>query len=472
MTKPAPNPFSAAAALQGAGADEITIESLFATIGSDPLADAFPGKRAVHPFTGMSPVPPPQVPSLWDQVHASPRTRQAVAYIHIPFCENHCHFCGFYQNAWREDAGASYVDAVIAQLKDFVQRPVCEGPPLLAVYMGGGTPTALAGPDIARLVRAVRENLPLAPDCEITLEGRVISFDTEKALAAFDAGVTRVSLGVQSFSDRLRRPLGRKAGRNEIIALLEKLVGLDRGAIVVDLISGLPDQKPDDIADDVRLCAALGLDGLDLYSLNLIPGTPLLTAVEKGKKQIAGAHEQGAYFTAGEESAEAEGWTQISTTHWQGSLRERNAYNLSIKTGADCLPFGAGAGGFLGGYNYRITSDLGGFTQRAGDGSCLTEGMMRQGPLTGLANAIKAGMERGSYDPARVQTAFDQLCPNPGLGINDHLDPLLGQWTQAGLFTPRHRFYRLTRAGRFWQVAMTGRLIRWLDQHPDLKELT
>lgn len=453
-------------------ADTPDLESLFAVESAAPLADAFPGKRAVHPFIGMRPVAEAEVPALWSAIHGGPRSRRGVAYVHVPFCENHCLFCGFYQNPWREADGSPYVDAVIAQLESFARSPAHEGPPLQAVYLGGGTPTALSGPDIARLVAVLRRHLPLAPDCEITLEGRIQSFGRDKALAAFDAGVNRISLGVQSFSEAIRRPLGRRTDTAGIMALLDTLVALDRGAVVVDLIHGLPNQHPEDVAADVRRCAGLGLDGLDLYSLNLIPGTPLLTAVEKGKMDPAPTTGLGDYFAAGEEAALAEGWVPISTTHWQGSLRERNVYNLAVKTGADCLAFGAGAGGFLGGLNYRIAADLADYAARAGDGTCLTRGMMRATPAAPVYNALKSGMERGRLDPRAVDAALAGVCGPEALPFSAHAAPLLAQWTRAGLLEPEHRFHRLTRAGRFWQVAMTGRLITWLGQHPDLGDLT
>ncbi len=367
---------------------------------------------------------------------------------------------------------------MIRQLEHFADTPAHDGPPLQAIYLGGGTPTALSASDIARLVTALRRHLPLAPDCEVTLEGgRVFSFDEEKARAGFDAGVTRVSLGIQSFSDAVRKPLGRKTGRaGGILRLLETLVALDRGAVVVDLIYGLPKQTPDDVAADVQLCADLGgLDGLDLYSLNLIPGTPpLLTAIEKGKMESALPTRLGDFFEAGEEAALAEGWRAISTTHWQGTLRERNVYNVAVKTGgADCLAFGAGAGGFLGGVNYRINSDLKAFATRAGTGACLAPpGMMRQAATAPVQNAVKSGMERGRLDPRYVDRTLCNIAGRDATSFSAHAAPLLDQWTRAGgLLEPHHRFHRLTRAGRFWQVAMTGRLLGWLAQHPNLKDL-
>jgi anaerobilin synthase len=458
----------------GTGGAPPPLDSFFAATGGDPLADAFPGKRAVHPFVGFAPVPEAEVPALWSRLHGQGRSNRAVAYVHVPFCENHCLFCGFYQNAWRARDGAPYVDAVIAQIRAFADTPAIEGPPLQAVYLGGGTPTALSGRDLARLIGAIRSHLPLTPDCEITLEGRIRSFGTDKARAAQDAGATRISLGVQSFADAIRQPLGRKATRAEVIRCLQALVALDRGAVVVDLIYGLPGQRPEDVAEDVRLCAELGLDGLDLYSLNLIPGTPLLSAIEKGKMMPAPPTVLGRFFKAGEAAAEAEGWAPISTTHWQGSLRERNAYNLAVKTGADCLAFGSGAGGFLHGYNYRITGDLADFAARGGDAAqCLTRGMMRQGAAAPVSHALKLGMERGLLDVAAADAALLALCPSPPrASVAAHLAPLLAQWTGAGLLAPHHRFHRLTRAGRFWQVAMTGRLLGWLARHPDLMEMT
>lgn len=101
---------------------------------------------ARHP-RGLPARPETEVQQLWDQIHLRKRNSRAAAYLHIPFCENHCLFCGFYQNARRPAAGAPYVDAVIAQLQCFADSAAAEGPPLQAVYLGGGTPTALTGRD-------------------------------------------------------------------------------------------------------------------------------------------------------------------------------------------------------------------------------------------------------------------------------------------------------------------------------------
>lgn len=341
-----------------------------------------------------------------------------------------------------------------------------EGPPLRALYLGGGTPTALSARDIARLVEALREGLPLAPDCEITLEGRISGFTPDKVRAAFGAGVNRISLGVQTFDERLRRALGRKASRAEVMHCLEQLIAADAGAIVIDLLYGLPNQTPELWAADLATVTALGLDGLDLYGLNLIPGTPLPSAVASGKLVPIRHFELGRFYATGAEALDRAGWTPISTTHWRRGVRERSIYNYEAKTGADLLAFGAGAGGSLGGTGFRLVSDLADYARRIDTNSCPAVAITEAAPNTALHDAIRQGMERGRLAP----DAPARLCrERTGAELLALVEPLLAQWQEAGLLTRHHDFYDLTLAGRFWQVQMTARLTDWIDQELSLR---
>ncbi|MFV0490649.1 MAG: heme anaerobic degradation radical SAM methyltransferase ChuW/HutW [Pseudorhodobacter sp.] len=429
----------------------------FARISDTPLRDAFDDARRAHPPSQGASIPTEDLPAVWKRLLNTPRRKPGVAYVHIPFCENHCLFCGFYQNAWHEGAGAPYVTSLLAQLDRLSDRAVLQGPPLRALYLGGGTPTALSTRDIGRLIAALRNHLPLAPDCEITLEGRIWNFTEDKIAAAFAAGVNRISLGVQTFDETVRRAMGRKASRAEVIGRLERLVAADSGSIVVDLMYGLPRQSLQTWADDLRIVGQIGLDGVDLYGLNLIPGTPLLSAIEKGKLAPVTREKLGHFYAAGAEALEHAGWEPISTTHWRSpSLRERSVYNYEVKTGADCIAIGAGAGGALAGHGFRNTPVLDDYMERVANGGQLVKGMTKPLASAPVFNAIRAGMERGRLDPDRIaampsgQTALTRIAP------------ILSQWTTAGLLRPHHRFHDLTLAGRFWQVQMTGRLLTCL----------
>jgi oxygen-independent coproporphyrinogen-3 oxidase len=437
------------------------LDAFFARESDEPLADAFAAKRVIHPFVGLSPVPPSEWEETWRVIAAAPRTGRSVAYLHIPFCANHCLFCGFYQNPWREADGSDYVDALVDHLRRDRDLPYQAEGPIRAAYFGGGTPTALSARDLARLIEAARRHLPLAADCEITVEGRAHDFDLEKARAAFAAGANRVSIGVQTFDDRLRRRIGRKTPRAALIGFLERLVDLDQGAIVIDLIYGLPDQTMAIWEADVRAAIDIGLDGIDLYALNLIPGTPLHASVDKGKFAVTPAGELGAYYRRGAELLDAARWQTLSTSHWRSGSRERNLYNLEVKSGASCLAFGAGAGGFLGGYSYRIVPDVADYRNRIARGESPVGGLMRQSGHHRLFNCIKGDMERGRLDRRAFAAMLRQSAArDPG----PVADPLLAQWERAGLLVRDDRWIDLTLAGRFWQVAMTQNLLEWLDQ--------
>jgi oxygen-independent coproporphyrinogen-3 oxidase len=451
------------------------IEHFFAQLGTDPLVAAFAGRRPVHPFVGLSPVAPDAVADLWQGIAQTPRQRPSVAYVHIPFCANHCLFCGFYKHGWHPSDGPPYVDALIEQLRRDRDRPCQAEVPLRAVYFGGGTPTLLAAADLARLIEAVRTHLPLAPDCEITVEGRRHGFGLDQARAAFAAGANRLSLGVQSFDDRVRRRLGRHADRRTLIGFLDDLLALDQGAIVIDLIFGLPGQDAAVWEDDVGTAIDLGLDGADLYSLKLVNGTPLARAVEAGSLKPGAAEDLGQRYRQGAERMHAARWEPLSVSHWRRGTRERNLYNLLVKAGADCLAIGAGAGGSLsgprGGYSYRNEAVVADYCAGIMAGAPGVAGLMRQSPHRHLFNRIKGELECGRL---RLDALAATLRQGSALRLEAVVGPLFDHWQEAGLLTRDDRWLELTLAGRFWQVPLTQNLLLWLAQclpHPPEDDL-
>lgn len=441
------------------------LEAFFARESSAPLAHAFSGQRPVHPFVGLTPVDPSEIAPLWQQLIKTPLGQPAVAYVHVPYCATHCLFCGFYQNAWREQGGTAYVDALITQLQREREHAYQSNGTLRAVYIGGGTPTLLSAADLARLITALRSLLPLAADCEITLEGRVHGFDIEKAQAAFAAGANRLSLGVQTFDERIRQRLGRKASRAKLLQALEALIALDQGAIVIDLIFGLPEQDAAIWADDLNTAVALGLDGIDLYALKSMRNTPLGQAVASGKLEPVAGEQLGAFYRQGAERLDAARWEPLSSSHWRQGTRERNLYNLLVKAGADCLAIGAGAGGSVHGgahaYSFRNSADVEDYQHRLAQGEPLVAGLMRHSPHVRLFNRIKGELERGHLD---LEGLAADLHAQTARKLTPLTDPLFEQWQRAGLVMRDGRWLDLTLAGRFWQVPLTLNLLEWLNQ--------
>jgi oxygen-independent coproporphyrinogen-3 oxidase len=433
------------------------LERFLASRDGEPLTAAFGSRVPVMPWRGAMPVPPEEIDAAYDAVLARPRAETTVAYLHVPFCHSHCLFCGFFQTVWRPELSASYVDDVIAELEHAADSPlVADGPPIEAVYLGGGTPTALAAPDLARLIEAIRRYLPLAADCEITVEGRIHDFAIDKARAATEAGANRFSLGVQSFDTALRRRLGRKASRAEIERALTAMLGLNGPAIIVDLIYGLPGQDVRTWQVDVATAMALGLDGVDIYALNVWQNGPLAKAIARGKLPAAAAlPDQAQLYDAAASRLVEAGWRQLSQAHFGRTMVERNRYNRLVKDGAVCLAFGAGAGGSAHGFTWRTLPAL---EHRA---AAFTEGRW---PIAGIARlpADHAARTRiiTSLDLGRLDlAALEREAP----GVRAAADGLLANWCQAGLIKVEDEVMTTTRAGAFWSVNLTSGLHAALD---------
>ena len=429
--------------------------------GADPLREAFSRRSAVMPFRGRQRVASDDVQPAWRRLLSAPAApRKRLAYIHVPFCANHCLFCGFYRNAYVPDAGADYTERLLEEIRLDAARPALQGNPVHAVYLGGGTPTALTATELSRIVTTVRAELPLAADCEISVEGRIIHFDPEKIDACLEAGANRFSIGVQSFDTTVRRRQGRRASREQAIRFLEGLRERDRAALVIDLIYGLPGQTPEVWRQDLETAAALGPDGIDLYGLNLIPGTPLSTAIAAGKFPAApGLAEIGAFYGTGADFLRRRNWRQISNNHWGRTTRERNLYNLLIKEGADCLAFGAGAGGSIGDTSYAVTGDLARYRED------LRAGLKPLGILTvsdalqPLRDFVTASFETGRLDLAGLGALA-------GEEAAASFAPLLAQWQAKGLLTLSGEIADLTVAGRFWYANLISAFHDILENRP------
>ena len=403
----------------------------------DIAADAFPARQALMPMWGQAAVDEAEWPECWQEIVATPLEAGMMAYVHIPFCINHCVFCGFYRNAWKDGLGGPYVDRLIAELaQEAAQRP--PGGSISAVYLGGGTPTALSASDLFRLLGALRQYLPLTDDCEITVEGRITHFDQEKVSACLEAGANRFSIGVQTFHSATRRRLGRKHSGDQAARYLAELADRGDAVVVADLIFGLPGQNDEIWQRDLDIALSLGLDGLDVYAFNCYPMLPINRMIEKGAfPALPGLSAQAAQYAYAVRRMQAAGWQQLSNSHFGSPAgRERNRYNATIKSGAGCLAFGSGAGGCHAGYAYSGEGDLQKYLNTPLTVKPLGR-LARTASQRDWLGQMQGGVERGAFD-------LSLLLPHAG-----H-EQLLHDWQEKGLLQQQDGQARLTIAGRFW----------------------
>lgn len=214
-------------------------------------------------------------------------------YLHLPWCIRKCPYCDFNSHAVRGDeavvrwAGADapavtqvaapaelpekrYIDALVADLE--AALPLVWGRTVHSIFIGGGTPSLFSPQAIDRLLGDVRARLRLEADCEITLEANPGTFEKDRFRAYRAAGVTRLSVGVQSFDDGLLRAVGRVHDRRQAIAALEEAAqAFD--TFNLDLMYALPGQTPEMLAQDLATALALAPPHLSVYHLTIEPNT-------------------------------------------------------------------------------------------------------------------------------------------------------------------------------------------------------
>lgn len=408
---------------------------------------AFPERQALMPVWGGVPMPRPQWQNIWKKKLPHATDVDALAYLHIPFCANHCVFCGFYRNAWKDSQSSVYTDKIIEEMAAEAEVRTGEGK-IRAVYFGGGTPTALLTEDLVRLIRACYQYLPLAEDCEFTIEGRMSHFDLEKAQACIEAGANRISIGVQTFNTAIRRRLGRKHSGDEAFEYLAKLCELD-AVIVADLMFGLPNQTDDVWQNDIARAAELPLSGLDTYAFNLYPMLPINRMIEKGAFPTPpGFDIQADQYAYTVETLLEKGWEQVSNSHFAYPGRgERNRYNTLIKSDIPCLAFGSGAGGNFGGFSYQVQGDLESYLATP-KGEKNIAFMSGHSPNKALLSKVQHDIETGRLNPL----LFDD---------NKAAQKLIAQWQKMQLFKEPDSdgLIRLNTSGRYWSPTLIRKLM-------------
>ena len=209
-------------------------------------------------------------------------------YFHVPFCARRCSYCDFAIAVRRETPSDAYVDTVLREWTAWLEHPVwAESPAVRTIYFGGGTPSRLAPAGIAAILSRVRADRPVEPDAEVTLEANPDDVTPAAAEAWRAAGVTRLSLGAQSFSADALRWMHRTHDPEAIGRSVEVARAAGVADLSLDLIFALPPDVPRSWEEDLDRALALEPDHVSLYGLTTEPHTPLARWTAGGRVRPA-----------------------------------------------------------------------------------------------------------------------------------------------------------------------------------------
>ncbi len=309
-------------------------------------------------------------------------------YVHVPFCASTCDFCAFYQ----QQPTANDVDRFLTGIEN--EAALVPWPrPVTTVFWGGGTPGLLAPRDLARLAEAVRVRCGGTPQ-EWTVELAPASVTDARLKVLREAGVTRVSMGVQSFQPALLDGLGRQHTREQVLTAYERVRAAGFPSVNLDLMFALPGQTAEEWAGDVREALALAPDHLSTYCLTFEEDTKLWVKLSQGRVKLDLNHEADLYEATWAQLAAA-GYAQYEVSNF---ARAGHAcrHNLNTWHMHEWVGLGPSAASQQAGWRGGNIADLEKWLAHVARGERVTEDRVRLSPALLAEDALIFGLRMNS----------------------------------------------------------------------------
>ena len=321
-------------------------------------------------------------------------------YVHLPFCAHRCGYCDFVTIVGRADDHGRYVDALVGELR--LEREVL-APRLDTVFLGGGTPTFTEPGALRRMLRM------LPPTDELTVEANPETVTPALARLLREGGVTRVSLGAQSFRPHLLSVLERQAGPEDVRRAFYHLRDAGFDNISLDLIYGIPGQSAADLEADIDEALALGPEHLSCYELEAKRGTRFThvhgVELERQAEALEG------YFEAVVDRLTAAGYRWYETANFcraptaDGGRDLRSRHNLAYWLGRDYLGLGIGAVSTVAGRRWRNTPRLPAYLEALESGAGPARDVEELGPDVRQRERLMLGLRLD--EPFRLEQVAD-----------------------------------------------------------------
>ena len=268
------------------------------------------------------------------------------AYVHIPFCTQICYYCDFSKVFIKNQPVDSYLEHLLEEFQSYdIQK-------LRTLYIGGGTPTALSAQQLEVLLNGLTKNLDLSALEELTIEANPGDLDADKIAVLKNSAVNRVSLGVQTFDDKMLKKIGRSHLEKDIYENIDrlKLAGFDN--ISIDLIYALPGQTMEQVKENVAKAIGLDIPHMSLYSLILENHTVFMNRMRRGKLPLPKEELEAEMFEYIIAELERAGFEHYEISNFSKSGFE-SRHNLMYWDNAEYYGIGAGASGYVNGVRYK-----------------------------------------------------------------------------------------------------------------------
>lgn len=274
------------------------------------------------------------------------QNKPSSAYIHIPFCTQICYYCDFSKVFIKNQPVDDYLRALMEEVAFY------DLPALRTLYIGGGTPSALSADQLDYLLTQLEELLDLSQLEEFTIEANPGDLTEDKIAVLKQSKCNRVSLGVQTFDDRMLKKIGRSHNQSQIYETISSLKQAGFHNISIDLIYALPGQTMDQVVDNVARALSLDIPHMSLYSLILENHTVFMNRQRRGNLHLPNEDVESDMFDYILKELEANGFEHYEISNFTKPGYE-SRHNLMYWDNSEYYGLGAGASGYLHGMRYR-----------------------------------------------------------------------------------------------------------------------
>ena len=270
-------------------------------------------------------------------------------YLHIPFCRRRCKYCDFITYAGKDGLMPGYHAALLSELHHQANTLQDLPPQVDTIFFGGGTPSLMKGEWIEDLIACIRSDYGLAGNAEISLEANPGTLNERSIARLLNVGVNRLSIGVQSFSERDLALLGRIHNPSQAVDAVESARKVGFANVSLDLMFGIPGQSLADWQANLLQAVSLEPNHLSLYSLILEPGTQLFDEVEAGKVQPASEDLSADMYEMAMDTLVQHGYSHYEISNWSRGEDFEAKHNKVYWKNQPYLGVGAGAHSSLNG---------------------------------------------------------------------------------------------------------------------------
>ncbi len=276
------------------------------------------------------------------------------AYIHIPFCHHICHYCDFNKVFFKQQPVDEYIEMLIKEMRH--SNKINRDNPLKTIFIGGGTPTALSAKQLDRLFEGIKtELLPVNELVEFAVEANPGELTQDKLSVLKNAGVTRLSIGVQSFDDELLKKIGRVHRTDDVFRTVHQAEQAGFDNISLDLMYALPGQTVEQFKKTLETAFTLNVNHFSAYSLIVEPKTVFYNLMQKGRLSLPPQEQEASMYELVMEEMEKYGYKQYEISNYSIPGYESN-HNITYWNNDYYYGFGAGAHGYIDGIR---TSNIG-----------------------------------------------------------------------------------------------------------------